>query len=486
VLRLVGLLLLLISGYALTAQPRPAPLAVDDPKVKQCLEGTTPRPPSPPPGPNPGPTPKPPSPVRPIKYYLANPSDLPLNKPEGNIEDFKLVLRRQIQKCERDFVNLASSTNPDHAALKADYSFEFGCHRITRKDWCLKVNNRMLELANEVKTSDWATLTVDQRNTRFGGLMNKIKDEFAWYEVAREKNPNPKLNIPEMEATGYNNHRLDLSNVPTEEYNYPIYQVPENWIRVREGDKRVWYKVNPDKSRTPMAAPTRAEIDAGAIDKKYIVGWAKGALDVTYMQTEGSGLATFPDGSKMQFNYQQQNGYENHVVSKLMKCRGLGHLGQPEKIREYFKDKPEELTKTLALNPSYVFYKPTKLGPMGSGGTELVAFHSMATDNTVIPNAVTAWMSSQRPNENVGAKPIEFNTLLTSQDIGGKIKGMHIDHYWGTGDYADIAAKRMGGMGQLFIPVPKDAQLTSACQVAKPQQPPPTVVPASFSSGFIK
>jgi membrane-bound lytic murein transglycosylase len=74
-----------------------------------------------------------------------------------------------------------------------------------------------------------------------------------------------------------------------------------------------------------------------------------------------------------------------------------------------------------------------------------------------------AFFQAARPVEgadpeapNVPSKP--FTRFAIAQDMGGAIQGAHIDVYWGTDDYAQLASNLMNSKGTLFLPRHKPAR----------------------------
>ena len=421
----------LISGFA-QAQVAAAPpvLAPTDPAVAACL--------NPPPAPKTAAEAKKEAPV--IVYEKANPEDLPKAPAEGSVADFQTALKRQLANCHNQAYN-----------EKQANTFRFACHIVRRAQWCVDSNQKMLNLSYSTNS--------------FPELMQKIRSQFDWYKVTQK---DPKEEGDTL-FTAYNNPDLELSERAQGEYKYPIYRAPDDLVEIPDpsdpkGNRKMARKQNADGSYSEYM--DRAAIEKGGLDPKYIIGYAKSPLDIVKLQVEGSGLMTVhtPDGKtkKIQFNYAGQNGRKSYLLSKLLRCRNLGSLNTDAKQREYFKDKPEELSATLNLDRSYVFFSPTPEGPKGSTGAEIVGRHSIATDPTVIPTGMAVLISTNRPEEE-GKGQKAFSNLSIAQDVGGAIKGLHVDTYWGSGPYAAKASNTMKSQGSVFIPMPPDAKMDPNC-----------------------
>lgn len=356
------------------------------------------------------------------------------------MEDFRTALKRQLENCHQQA----------YSDKQAD-TFRMACRILRRAQWCVDSNQKMLNLSYSTSS--------------FPELMQKIRNQFDWYKVTQK---NPKEEGDTL-FTAYNNPDLELSETPQGEYKYPLYRSPENLVEIPDptdpkGKRKISRKLNADGTYADFM--DRATIEKNGLDPKYIIGYAKSPLDIVKLQVEGSGLMTMHRSNgkikKIQFNYDGQNGRKSFLLSKLLRCRNLGFLNTDAKQREYFKDKPAELSATLNLDRSYVFFKPTTDLPKGNTGVELVGRHSIATDPQVIPSGMAVLLSTQRPDEE-GTGQKSFSNLSIAQDGGGAIKGLHVDTYWGGGPYAAKASNTMKSQGAEYIPLPPDAKMNPNC-----------------------
>ena len=121
---------------------------------------------------------------------------------------------------------------------------------------------------------------------------------------------------------------------------------------------------------------------------------------------------------------------------------------------------PDQLTRVLHHNPSYVFFGRRAGPPVGSLGVPLTPGRSVATDPRIFPPGSLAFLLSERPRRAESGE-IEWGPVsrfVLSQDAGGVIRGPgRIDVFWGRGPDADLAASEMKQPGELYVLVPRPA-----------------------------
>jgi len=66
-------------------------------------------------------------------------------------------------------------------------------------------------------------------------------------------------------------------------------------------------------------------------------------------------------------------------------------------IKRYLEQHPQELDEILYHNPSYVFFKVEKLGPLGSLSVPLTPGRSLATDRRLFPPAALCYVVTRIP-----------------------------------------------------------------------------------------
>ena len=126
-----------------------------------------------------------------------------------------------------------------------------------------------------------------------------------------------------------------------------------------------------------------------------------------------------------------------------------------QRIRAYLNSNPEEVQDILNYNPSYVFFKTEKDGPLGCLGVKLTPRRSVALDRRIFPLAGLVYIETVKPQVSGNGEITEWiknKSFVLSQDTGGAIRGPgRADIFWGNGKYAEIAAGNMKHMGSLYF-----------------------------------
>ena len=237
--------------------------------------------------------------------------------------------------------------------------------------------------------------------------------------------------------TGYFEPELDGSPVPTGRFRFPLYRRPPE---LQDG----------------MAYHTRAAIEGGAIAGRGLeLAWLDDAVDVYFLQVQGSGRIRMPDGTVMRVGYAGSNGHSYRSVGQEMVRRGTHTLDQvsAQEIAAHVRAEPTAGRALLDTNPSYVFFRKIgtldpKDGPIGAMGRSITTLRSVAIDPSYTPLGAPVWI------EKDGRNPIR--SLMVAQDTGGAIKGMQrADIFYGTGSGAGNAAGtvRDGGRMVLLLPI---------------------------------
>ena len=189
----------------------------------------------------------------------------------------------------------------------------------------------------------------------------------------------------------------------------------------------------------------RSEIDNG---KAPLQGrelfWVDNAVDLFFLQIQGSGRIELPDGSMVKVGYADQNGYPyTSIGKKLVEMGGLKlEEASMQGIKNVGGTASRQADRLLEQNPSYVFFRelPNNLpAPLGALGVPLTDAYSLAVDARTIPLGAPVFLSTTYPNT---TEPL--NRLMLAQDTGGAIKGaVRGDFFWGFGEQAGAQAGRM-------------------------------------------
>ncbi len=261
--------------------------------------------------------------------------------------------------------------------------------------------------------------------------------------------------------TGYYEPVIRGSLKPSSRYKYPVYGVPKNLISVdlselypelthmRLRGRVVGNRLVPYYSRAQIAG----EPDLLKGDE---ILWADDAIDLFFLQIQGSGRVMLPDGDMVRIGYADQNGYPYRSIGKVLVERGELSVSQAsmEGIKAWGRSHPEKLERLLDENPSYVFFrflKNSEENPPGSLGVPLSPGISIAVDTRVIPLGSPVYLSTTWPESEK-----EFDRLMLAQDTGGAIRGkVRADVYWGSGREAGELAGKTRQRGRLWVLLPR-------------------------------
>jgi membrane-bound lytic murein transglycosylase len=133
----------------------------------------------------------------------------------------------------------------------------------------------------------------------------------------------------------------------------------------------------------------------------------------------------------------------------VLKCENKKIEGS---FATYYARHPDEAYRdTVHYNPSTVFYQPG-VSYEGVDHILITPNASIATDPTSIPTGTVTLL-------NVPATSAcgTTSSIAVAQDIGGRIKGAHIDRYTGVGPGAGTKANSFNNFGFVFMAVPKGA-----------------------------
>jgi membrane-bound lytic murein transglycosylase A len=369
------------------------------------------------------------------------PKDLPIQCVAGNLEEIKSALKNQIANCERK------------SAEEKGQAFQFGCRMVKNEDYCLNANTEMLKIAS-LPNMDYAT------------FVNRAVRELDWYKSNGSQDNDGKFKRGTTRFTGYYSPTaVDASTDPSDVYPYPIYAAPEGLTYfenpkpelgqgcgVDEVSKLPIHWCINNKDGTFSALPTREQMAHGALDGKIRkIAYFRSLYDVSNFMLEGAGSVNLrkKDGSieSVVLNFAGTNGRHNNMIGDVLKCENKQIKGS---LAAYYARHPDEAYRdTVHYNPSTVFYRPG-VSYEGVDHIPVTPDASIATDPTSIPTGTITLL-------NVAATSAckTVSSMAVAQDIGGRIKGPHIDAYTGAGPSAGTKASSFNNLGFVFMAVPK-------------------------------
>jgi membrane-bound lytic murein transglycosylase A len=263
--------------------------------------------------------------------------------------------------------------------------------------------------------------------------------------------------------TGYFEPVLKGSLTKNAEYQFPIYARPDDLTTVDlslfsqkfKGETIVGRYV--DQRVVPYFDRKEIENEGTLEGKVEEIAWLKDRLDLFFLQIQGSGKIYLDNGGIINVHYHGSNGQPYRSIGKLLIDEGKISREEisMQKIRDYLRGHPEEIETILNYNPSYVFFKVAKDGPLGSLEEKLTPGRSIALDSRLFPPAGLAFIETKKPLINVDGTIhswMAFSRFVLNQDTGGAIQGpSRADLFWGNGPYAEIAAGHMQEFGKLYF-----------------------------------
>ncbi len=267
--------------------------------------------------------------------------------------------------------------------------------------------------------------------------------------------------------TGYYEPSVYGSLKQTKRFKYPLYSLPDDLIyvdlksfKVKSSKKKLVGRLD---GRIVRPYYTRHEID---FEKKlrgkgYELVWLDDLVDCFFIQVQGSAEILLPDGQKMSINYAGSNGHPYRSIGALLINEGIIPKDKMsmDAIYKYLHEHPFEIERILSHNPSYVFFRKVKDGPVGSLGVILTPCRSVAADPRFFPPGALSFVKICKTGDrslcgNIGT--VAFQRLVFIQDRGGAIKGPgRIDYYWGKGRGAGKIAGAFKPWGEFYLLVPK-------------------------------
>jgi membrane-bound lytic murein transglycosylase A len=288
-------------------------------------------------------------------------------------------------------------------------------------------------------------------------LIRYIKNNYLVYATEGIDNPEPVL------FTGYFEPVLQGSLNKNTEYQFPIYARPDDLTTIDlslfsqqfKGETIVGRYI--DQRVVPYYDRKEIEHQGLLEGKVKEIAWLKDRLDLFFLQIQGSGKIYLDNGDVINVHYHGSNGQPYRSIGKLLIDEGkiTREDISMQKIRDYLRNHPEEIETVLNYNPSYVFFKVEKDGPLGSLEVKLTPGRSIALDRRLFPPAGLAFIETKKPLINGDGtihKWTAFSRFVLNQDTGGAIRGpSRADLFWGNGPYAEIAAGYMQEFGKLYF-----------------------------------
>ena len=205
--------------------------------------------------------------------------------------------------------------------------------------------------------------------------------------------------------------------------------------------------------------PSRALIERRATPSQAVLAWMR-PEDLFFLQIQGSGVLTFPDGSRRRAAFAAHNGRPFVGIAKPMRERGLLSDDQTSgaNIQAWLAaHRGPEADALMAENPRYVFFtlgEDDGAEPSGAAAVALPAGRAVAVDPTQHAYGQPLWIDADA-GALAGSFPA-YRRLVTALDTGGAIKGaVRADLYIGRGEAAGVEAGRIRHRLRMYRLVPR-------------------------------
>ena len=288
-----------------------------------------------------------------------------------------------------------------------------------------------------------------------------IRDNYIVYQsIGRDQKG-------EVLFTGYYEPHLSGRLDKNEEFQYPLYALPMDLMKIDLSPFSEKFKGQSivgrytDKTVVPYFDRREIEEENALVGRAEPLVWVKDPVDVFFLQIQGSGKVFLDTGEVINVHYHGSNGRPYRSIGTLLieQEKIPREEMSMQKIRSYLRDHPEEMASVFNYNPSYVFFKIEPEGPLGSINVLLTPGRSIALDRRIFPHAALAFIQTQKPVVNSTGQIdrwVDFRRFVLNQDTGGAIRGPgRADVFWGNGPYAEIAAGHLAHVGELYFLVLK-------------------------------
>ena len=260
--------------------------------------------------------------------------------------------------------------------------------------------------------------------------------------------------------TGYYEPLLKGSRKQSKRYRFPLYTTPDELLVVDLSEVYPELKNMRLRGRlqgrkvVPYYSRSEIERNPAPLQGKELL-WVDDAIDLFFLQIQGSGRVALENGEIVRIGYSEQNGHPYKSVGRLLVERGELPLEKAsmQGIKAWGQKNPARLNELLYQNSSFVFFRELPAGvpgPLGSLGVPLTAGRSLAIDPRAVPQGAPVFLATTWPNTDK-----RLQRLMVAQDTGGAIKGsVRADFFWGFGPEAGNQAGKMRQSGKMWVLMP--------------------------------
>ena len=271
-----------------------------------------------------------------------------------------------------------------------------------------------------------------------------------------------EVTAPAALFTGYFEPSYPAARAPTEALSAPVLTRPPDLVSVDLGAFKEALRGQDVVGRVEgsrlVPYDDAAEIEADPPEGARTLGYVS-PTDLLFLQIQGSGRLSFPDGSVLRAGYAAKNGRPYVAVGRTLVAEGHMPLDavSMQSIRAWLETAaPEDAARVRHSNPSYVFFRALDLadealGPLGAQGVQLTPGRSLAVDRRYYGMGTPVWLITEETDENPG-----LARLMIAQDTGGAIRGpVRGDVFYGAGQNAADLAGTMNAEGRMILLLPR-------------------------------
>ncbi len=266
-------------------------------------------------------------------------------------------------------------------------------------------------------------------------------------------------------VTGYYEPEVAGAQAKGGRFQVPVYGRPTDLVPLTLDLMRARYNDRLTSMRQSQAGlvpyHTRAEIGAGALAGRGLeLLYLDDAVELFFMQVQGSGRVTLAEGESVRLSYAGKNGHPYTSIGRLLVERGelaAADASMPG-VKRWLRADAERGTRLMAENASYVFFRElnaeeSRDGPLGAQGVTLTPGRSLAVDAALHALGTPVLVTAPDLKTPDGAP---FRRLMIAQDVGSAIRGPERgDIFWGCGEGAGTMAGTTKAAAKFIVLLPK-------------------------------
>ena len=300
-----------------------------------------------------------------------------------------------------------------------------------------------------------------------------FENHFSAYEVKGKSERSGKGFL-----TGYYEPEFAGSLTRTDEFLYPLYAPPADYLTVPAGTDlpgipqgRTAARFVTDGSGREhyQPLPPRGEIEKGALENliRPIV-YFKEPGHSFIIHVQGSARVRLPDHRIMRVAFAGRNGYPYSSIGRFL--IEAGEIAKEnmnlDNLLGWLRDNPGKAQDVMNHNESFIFFRiadelKDAEGPVGAAGIPLVPRISLAVDSTIWNYGLPVWLEGTLPDQN--KKQQKLAGLHLALDTGAAITGAaRADYYWGSGEKAGLCAGITSQNVRFVVLLPKTLFMENA------------------------